>query len=402
MMKKKFLIFISAFLLTGLVSGQSTYDLLLSAKALAGAGKPNQVIELLSAASGINNNSRLLTARAEAKLMVGDYTRAIDDFSAANKIAEYSGEYGLAKIYALKGDATTSLYHLEISMRSTFRKSESEILLEPAFARIENRPEWRLFWKKEWYSVPEKKVSEIEYYVKSGNTVEAQNMLQELERDYPGNPEAIYAGALIKIGSGKYGEAVKSFSDLLKREPENEKYLRALASAQSSMSNPAGASAAYSQLINMETDDPELFMLRAECYRKTGEREKAMTDITKYLTFNQENKAALRLAGKIESSAGNNLKALEYFSQNLRLHPNDPECYIDRGNSYFLSKSWQWAINDFSMSLDLDPDNSEAWLSKGIALVNSGKTVDACHDFRQSFALGNKKAVEYISKYCIK
>ena len=149
------------------------------------------------------------------------------------------------------------------------------------------------------------------------------------------------------------------------------------------MSNPAGASAAYSQLINMETDDPELFMLRAECYRKTGEREKAMTDITKYLTFNQESKAALRLAGKIESSVGNNLRALEYFSENLRLHPNDPECYIDRGNSYFLSKSWQWAINDFSMSLDLDPGNSDAWLSKGIALVNSGKTEDACHDFRK-------------------
>jgi tetratricopeptide (TPR) repeat protein len=275
-------------------------------------------------------------------------------------------------------------------------------MLEPAFSRLENKPEWRLFWKKEWYSIPERKVSEIEYYVKSGNTGEAQNVLLELERDYAGNPEAIYAGALIKMGSGKYGEAVKSLSDLLKREPENEIYLRALASAQSSMANPAGASAAYSQLINMETNDPELFMLRAECYRKTGEREKAMTDITKYLTFDQESKTALRLAGKIESSAGNNLKALEYFSKNLQLHPNDPECYIDRGNSYFLSKSWQWAINDFSMSLDLDPYNSDAWLSKGIALVNSGKTEDACHDFRQSFALGNRKAVEYISKYCIK
>ena len=44
-------------------------------------------------------------------------------------------------------------------------------------------------------------------------------MLLELERDYPGNPEAIYAGALVKMGSGKYGEAVKSLSDLLKKEP---------------------------------------------------------------------------------------------------------------------------------------------------------------------------------------
>jgi tetratricopeptide (TPR) repeat protein len=401
MMKRIILIIISVFCLTGIVSGQSAYDLLLKAKALTSRGKPEKVVELLSAAPGIRSDSRLLIARAEAKLQSGDLNGAIDDFNSAGKIKQYSGEYGLARVYAIKGDASTSLYHLEISMRSSFRKSEKEILLEPAFARIENRPEWRLFLKKEWYSVSESKVSEIEYYIKSGNTLEAQTKLLELEREYPGN-DAVYAGALVKMESGKYSEAVKSLSDLLSGEPENETYLRALASAQSSMSNQAGASASYSKLISLETEDPELFMLRAECYRKTGEREKAMADIARYLTFYPESKAALSLAGKTESSAGNNLRALEYFSENLKLHPNDPECYIDRGNSYFLSKSWQWAINDFSMSLDLDPDNSDAWLSKGIALVNSGKTEDACHDLRKAFALGNKKAVEYISKYCIK
>ena len=64
--------------------------------------------------------------------------------------------------------------------------------------------------------------------------------------------------------------------------------------------------------------------------------------------------------------------------------------------------SWEWAANDFGMSLDLDPGNPEVWLSKGIALANEGHTDDACHDFRQSMRLGNKRAPDYISKYCIK
>jgi Flp pilus assembly protein TadD len=54
------------------------------------------------------------------------------------------------------------------------------------------------------------------------------------------------------------------------------------------------------------------------------------------------------------------------------------------------------------MSLDLDPENSEAWLNKGIALANSGNTDDACHDFRIALSLGNKRATDYISRYCIK
>lgn len=402
MMKSKTLIFFFAFFLTGLVNGQSKYDLLLEAKALNATGRPEKSVELLTVSPAVQTDTRLLTVRAEAKVLMGDYAGAISDFNSANKILQCSGEYGLARVYAIKGDAATALYHLEISMKSSFRRSEKEIMLDPAFARLENKPEWRLFWKKEWYSVPDHRVSEVEYYLKAGNVDEAGSVAAQLEKDYPGNSTSVYAGALVKNSTGRYSEAVKSLTDLLVIEPENEKYLRALGSSQIAGSNPAGASATYSKLISMEIPDAELLLLRAECYRKTGEKEKAIADIKKYLSFYSESKAALSLAGRTESSAGNSLKALEYFSENLRLHPNDPECYIDRGNSYFMSKSWQWAVNDYSMSLDLDPDNSDAWLSKGISLVNCDKTEDACHDFRRSFALGNRKAVEYISRYCLK
>jgi tetratricopeptide (TPR) repeat protein len=108
------------------------------------------------------------------------------------------------------------------------------------------------------------------------------------------------------------------------------------------------------------------------------------------------------MAGKAESVSGNNLNALKYFSENLKLHPNDSECYVDRADSYFISKSWDWAIKDYTMSLDLDPGNSDVWLNKGISLLNTGKTDDACHDFRKSFSMGNKRASEYISRNCIK
>jgi Flp pilus assembly protein TadD len=110
----------------------------------------------------------------------------------------------------------------------------------------------------------------------------------------------------------------------------------------------------------------------------------------------------LSLAGRAEAASGDNIKALEYFSENLKLHPNDAECYTDRANAYFMSKSWNLAIKDYSMSLDLQPGNPDAWLNKGISLLSEGKTDDACHDFRMSFSLGSKRATEYISRNCIK
>src|ERR1035437_6968377 len=399
---KKIISLIWIFMVAGTLYAQQTIDYVLKARALTEGGKPDQAINLLNQAMRETKESRLFTERAEANMLKGDYSAAISDFNEANKLTPFSGEYGRSRIYSLKGDAGTALYHLEINMNSPFKKGEKEVLLDPAFSTIENRQEWRQFWKKEWYSTTEKSISEIEYYISAGKIDESKDVLSELKKSSDSNADIFYAEALIDVSSGKNSEAMKVIAGLNTENPGNEKYLRILAKAQTGASDAAGASATYSQLLSSGVADAGLLMLRADCYRKTGETDKALADIRKYLDIYPDDRAALGLAGKVEARAGDNLKALEYFSENLKLHPNDPECYIDRADSYFVSRSWDLAINDYSMSLDLKPANSDVWLNKGIALLNSGKEEDACHDFRISFRLGNKRVTDYLSRNCIK
>ncbi|MBN2863064.1 MAG: tetratricopeptide repeat protein, partial [Bacteroidales bacterium] len=382
--------------------GQPVLDHLLRADAYIKTGKYDQAIELLSSIISEQQDSRLYAKRADAYIVNGDYSAAIADLNASNDIVKFSGEYGLARVYAMKGDAATSLYHLEISMKSPFRKSEKEIMLDPAFSKIENSQLWRQFWRNPWYTGLETRISEIEYYVGAGKTSDAAAILSEIESNYFEEENLKYARALVDYSAGKLEDAVITTTDLLNSDPDNEKYLRLQARLQTLSSNHAGASLTYTKMITNEIPDVELYMRRAESYRKTGQTDKALADIEKYLSYYPEDKTALTFAGRTLAADGDNLEALRYFSLNLKMHPNDPQCYIDRANTYMLSKSYEWAINDFSMALDLDPYNSEVWLNKGIALLGSRKTEDACHDFRQSFILGNKKATDYISRYCIK
>ena len=399
---KKILTLIWILLSTCVINGQQTVDYILKARAFIEASKPDQAINLLTGAINATKESSLYLERAEAYILKGDYSGAIADFNEADKLTPSYGEYGLARIYALKGDAATALYHLGLNLNSKYKKGEKEVMLDPAFSTIENRQEWRQFWKKEWYSTTEKGISEIEYYASAGKIDESKAVLAELKKSTENNDDIVYAEALVNLASGKYQEIMKAVGELNTLNPGNEKCLRILAKAQTGASDPAGASTTYSQLLNSGVADAGLLLLRADCYRKTGENEKALEDIRKYVEIYPENAAALSLAGKVEANSGDNLKALEYFSKNLKLHPNDPECYIDRADSYFISKTWDLAINDYSMSLDLKPSNSDVWLNKGIALLNSGKVEDACHDFRISFRLGNKRVTDYISRNCIK
>lgn len=399
---KKILLLIPFFIYSIVITGQKPVDYLMKGKAFIDQGKPDDAVDILSKALETSSESTIYLERAEAYMAKGDYSKAINDFNSANKITPSSGEYGLARIYALKGDAATSVYHLESCLKSSFKKSEKDIMLDPSFSLVENRPEWRQFWKKEWYGAIEKDVAEIEYYISTGDKDEAKLILNRLSLNYPDHNSTVYARALVNFAESKSAEAVKLLNSLISEEPEDDKALRLLAEAQETSGNYAGASSTYSRLLDLNIPDPELLILRAECYRKTGETGRAIEDVTKYLDLYPSNKKALSFAGKLESESGDNLKALAFFSENLRLHPNDADCYLDRANSYFVSRSWDWALKDYSMALDLQPGNSEAWLNKGISLLNTGKKDDACYDFRKSFNLGNRKATEYISRYCIK
>ena len=381
--------------------GQQDIDVLLMAKACLQSGKPEEAVAILSRVIDEKGGVRFYAERGEAYLVENNLAGAISDFNQANRLSEHSGDYGLAKVYALKGDASTSMYHLGLHLSSAFKKSEKEIMLEPAFRYVENRPEWRQLWKKQWYSIAETSVSQIEYLSAQGKIRESEIMLSELRINYPGSDETLFAEALISIASGRNADAVSTLTRLISSNPDNEKYMRVLAKAHTGNLNPAGASSVYTKLLESGVADAWLLIMRAECYRKTRETDKAIRDIERFLVLYPESKEALSLAGKVKAESGDNLKALEYFTKNLKLHPNDPDCYIDRASSYFVSRSWELAVNDYSMSLDLNPVNSDAWLNKGIALIGKGKISDACYDFKRSYSLGNQRAASYISKHCL-
>jgi tetratricopeptide (TPR) repeat protein len=397
---KKTIFLVSAFFLPWIISGQSSFEAILKSRSLSESGEHLKAIEILSSSIYLKEDGRLYAERGNVSILAGDGDKAISDFRRANELAEHSGDYGLARIYGLKGDAKESLRYLEMNLLSRYRKSEKEVLLDPAFTTIEYTPEWRQFWKKEWFTALETGISELEYYIAAGKKREAADKLSELQGMYKGKDEVEYANALVLLSSAKPAEAVRILTGI--SDSGNEKVLRLLARAQTEALNHAGASATYTKLLEMEIPDAGLILLRADCYRKTGENARSMADVEKYLSLYPGDNSALRLAGKVKSAEGNNLSALEYFNENLKYHPGDPECYIDRANSFMALKSWEPAISDYSMSLDLDPSNPDAWLSKGVAQSNSGKTEDACHDFRYALKLGNKRAADYISKYCIK
>ncbi|MCU0363842.1 MAG: tetratricopeptide repeat protein [Bacteroidales bacterium] len=385
-----------------LLEAQTAAPWIMKTKALRDRGLNAEAVTVAQEGLKSFPDSRLFVEAARAFTGLGNLSSAISNLNEANKLLPSSGDYYLAGIYAMKGDAETALYHLEQTMRTGFKRTERDILLDKSFARIENTPQWRQFWKKDWYSELEIKLAELSFLSSVGKISESDDLIVLLKKEYPGFDEVEFAAASVDAAAQRYPEAVKKLSGLLRDDPGNEKFLGLLAAVQYAAANFAGASATYSGLIDKGVADAGLYLKRAECFRQTGEYNKALADLEEYLRLYPGSSEALRMAGKTEAAAGDNLKAMEYYSKNINLKPGDPQAYADRGDAYFVAGSWEWASKDYSMSLDLDPGNGNVYLNRGIALLNMGKKDDACIDLRKALEKGNRRASELISRNCLK
>ena len=399
---KKGVVLLIIILASQLIAGQGRYNEMLKAVALSAGGKNIEAAGILTGLINASPDPDLLLLRGDAYLRSGNVKEAKSDFMAAESINQGSGLYGLASCAAAGGDARAAVAYLEAHLKSQYRKSEPEIMLDQSFGSIQSSPEWKSLWKKEWYKGYERKSWEIDHYLKIGKTDLAEETWQELSAEYSDMPVTDYCKARIMISRGQYREAASLLEPLSAKPDAPVSYLTALAEARAGEGNYYAAATVYGRLINAEYPDPQLLVKRASMLLKAGDRSAAKTDLGRYLNLDPDNSEALGLIGRTYAEEGAIYEALPYLNANIEQHPGEAKAFSLRGDAWLAARTWDKAAEDYTMSLDLDPENGPVNLNLGIALINTGNTGDACHYLRKAKELGEKEATRYLSKYCIK
>lgn len=76
-----------------------------------------------------------------------------------------------------------------------------------------------------------------------------------------------------------------------------------------------------------------------------------------------------------------NDRAIEDFTQVIRLTPEDSDAYFLRGNGYASNGHYDQAINEYNESLRLKPDNAWAFYYRGNVYEDKGQTGRAIEDY---------------------
>ena len=113
---------------------------------------------------------------------------------------------------------------------------------------------------------------------------------------------------------------------------------------------------------------------------------------------------------KIEDFQG----AVEDFSKAIELQDDQEYLFRNLGLAMYNNKDFYGAIESYTKAIDLISEElrtekfdraykfklTNAYIMRGASFIALRKVYEACADFSQSYELGEKRALNYLKKYC--
>jgi tetratricopeptide (TPR) repeat protein len=91
-------------------------------------------------------------------------------------------------------------------------------------------------------------------------------------------------------------------------------------------------------------------------------------------------------------------KAIEDYSQSIRLDPDIAYAYNNRGFTYANLGQYEKAIEDFDRALSLNSELEDVYYNKACSCAHIGKTEEALNNLRQALQISPQKYCDLAGK----
>jgi len=382
-----------------LSSGAQVQELYLKGTALMNLGEYEEARLLFEKAISYDeDNPDYLLRLAEIHQQSGDEPSALNYLDKVERNAPGKGSYLTARIFALSGNAGKAVKYLEIHLGSEYRLPSSEILLDNAFSGIENSPEWRRLWSRDWYTADEKLLQEIRYLTGSAEYLQALEIIDAGIREM-GDRDALHAArGKVLLEMGQFHGSIQSYNRAIEISSSHSDYFFERAQSYLAQEKYEKAIEDLERAYRLKSENLELLMEIGLAYQKEGRFNKAIDYMDNYLGYYPNDTEARYLSGQIHFEAGHYLDALGQYTKCLKVETGDPRFYKARGKTYIETKTFRYALNDLGMALDLDPEDADLWYLKGQVRWSMNEREGAIRDWEHAVRLGSFDAARMLEE----
>ena len=180
--------------------------------------------------------------------------------------------------------------------------------------------------------------------------------------------DVYYRWGLEDVQQGFPQDALESFKQALKINPNFIKAYLGLGDAHVSLREYAKAAGDYGKVISMRPDKARLaYFKRGEINFLLGQLQQAMADFQAAIEIDPNYADAHMSLGNTFFKLKSYEQAIAYYDRVLEANPDRDLAAFRRGRSYYILKEFPEAIRDFSYAIDLQPSNVDAYYYRGLA-----------------------------------
>jgi serine/threonine protein kinase len=125
---------------------------------------------------------------------------------------------------------------------------------------------------------------------------------------------------------------------------------------------------------------------------------KAIEDYTQDIKLKPNDPDAYFHRGEARASLGDKNGAIDDYSQAIEIDPEDADFYASRGNIYYKAKKYKMAIADYTKSIELNSGDANVFSERGNARSALGDKKGAIEDYTQVIKLEPNRVDAYFHR----
>jgi len=197
---------------------------------------------------------------------------------------------------------------------------------------------------------------------------------------------AYYNRGCVYHGKGELDRAIADYRESIRLQPDDPKVYYNRGNAYRDKGDWNLAIADYNQAIKLKPDYAKAYANRGSSYAGKGDYDRAIVDLDKAIKLNTPDlnlSAAYNTRGNAYADKGDYDRAISDYNQALQFQPNWACAYSNRGNAYADKGDYDRAIQDYDQAIHLNPNFAPAYYNRGLAYKEKGEREQAIADFRK-------------------
>lgn len=195
-----------------------------------------------------------------------------------------------------------------------------------------------------------------------------------------------------------YPQAIRWLDSAIALSPTTSAYYVNRGVAKLERGDKAGAASDYELALKYDPDNALATHNLAHIKSLGGDQESAEKLLSESIAKNEKLAYPRAERGYQRMQSGDYKGALEDYSEVVRLEPDDPENYLNRGLVKEKLRDFAGALSDYSHALKLDEKNPRAWVCRGNVVSKLGNWKEALEDYDAAIILDKSYALAYFNR----